>query len=150
MFVRKINIIYIMETRKIYIVYSFGGEWEDKWERNECAFMTKEAAETYIKELEELSDKISDDKWEEIKDYLAEKEWEMQCKYYDPNTAQLYDDASEDDYYAECEEFEHVTKYELIKEKFNMDKDDYDRKEYEMDYDFVGYSISETELYLED
>ena len=136
-----------MDSKKIYIVYSYGGEWEDKWEHNEYAFTTKEAAEAYIKEQEESGNKIGDEQWNEIEQYLAEKELDMQCKYYDPNTAQLYENTKEEDYYAEYDEFDNITKYELVKEKFGIEKEEYDKKEYDMSYDFCGYGISEVNLH---
>ena len=85
--------------------------------------------------------------FDEIKDCLAEKEYEIQCKYYDPNTAHLYKDANEEDYHAESEEFNNVTKYKIIKEKFNVNKDEYDKKDNNISSGFVGYIIREIDLY---
>ena len=149
LFVLSIKHYYIldMETKKIYVVSSFGGEWEDKWEHIECAFTTKEAADKYIKDSETINDKISDELFEEVKSYLAEKEYEMQSKYYDPTTAELYKDVKQEDYDAAYDEFYELTRYELIKEKFNIEKEDYDMKEHNRDYDFVGYMKNEIELY---
>lgn len=138
-----------METKKIYVVssFGFGGYYSDKWENIECAFETKEAADAYMLEQEELGNKIDDDFFDEIKDCLAEKEYEIQCKYYDPNTTHLYKDANEEDYHAESEEFNNVTKYKIIKEKFNVNKDEYDKKVNNISSGFVGYIIREIDLY---
>ena len=135
-----------METKKIYVVASFGGEWDSKWSDIECAFTTKEAAEAYMSEQEALGINISDEQFEEIKTFLAEEEYELQNKFYDPMTGKLYDDVKLEDYREASEYFNNEKKYELLKEKFNIEKEDYDKKEYKVTNDFVGFMVKEVDL----
>lgn len=136
-----------MISRKIYIVSSYGGEYDDKWTKNEAAFTSKEAADSYVNERRNGKRFIEDDEYEEIRQYIAEKEYEMQNTFYDINTGKLFDGKSEEDYEEAYKEFEKTTKYQIIESEFGYTKEEFDWKEYSMDYDFTGYEVSELTLF---
>lgn len=136
-----------MEEKKIFVVISFGGEWEEKYEKVECAFTSKEAADKYIKENTKLHDKISDDDYYKIQEFVAPIEYDIQCKYYDPTTGELYEGKTDDEWNKEYDSFEKEGKYKLIEEKFGFTKEDVERKETDIMYDFVGYTCNEINLY---
>ena len=138
-----------MESKKIIVVYSFGGQWEDKWENLECAFLTKEAAEKYMQEQTEIQEKISDEQFDEIEEHLANIEYDIQCKYYDPTTGELYKDKTEEEWSKEYDEFEENEKYKIIQEKWGFTKEEYEKKQNDRTYDFCGYMTKEIELFEE-
>lgn len=135
------------EAKKITVVYSFGGQYEDKWENLECAFLKKEDADKYMEEKMSLRGKISDEKYYEIRDYLAELELEIQWKYYDPKTYELYKDKTEEDYNKAITDYEEKEKYDIIKEKYGFTKEEFDTKENDMIDEFCSYMTKEIDLY---
>lgn len=138
-----------MTNKKIIVVYSFGGQWDDKWEQMECAFLTQEAAEKYMTEQTELHNKISDEQFEEISEYLANIEYDIQCKYYDPTTGELYKDKTEEEWSKEYDEFKKDEKYKIIEEKWGFTKEEYETHESDRSYDFCGYMTREIYLFEE-
>lgn len=135
------------ETKKITVVCSFGGQYEDKWENLECAFLKKEDADKYMEEKMSLRGKISDEKYYEIRDYLAELELEIQWKYYDPKTYELYKDKTEEDYNKAITDYQEKEKYDIINEKYGFTKEEFDTKENDMIDEFCSYMTKEIDLY---
>ena len=56
--------------KEIYVVISYGGEYEDSWESVECAFNTKSRATNWINNRKYLSNTIGKDKFEEIENFI--------------------------------------------------------------------------------
>lgn len=87
---------------KCYRVYSYGGEWEDKWEKTVGITMTIEEAHDLIKQQEKIhfsSNKITLDQYESMLESLYEYEDEHGEVYEDTvNTlCKLFPEYTEDD-----------------------------------------------------
>lgn len=130
-----------MEEKKVYAVIAYGGEWDGKWENVECVCSTPERAQVYIDEQEK--DVISDELFEEIRDHLAQVEYDLQNQYYDETSFELRDGKTEEEYDEAMNEFKEKTQYEIIKEKWNISKESYDKAENNHMYDFSGYIIKD-------
>ena len=63
--------------KEIYVVISYGGEYDDSWESVECAFNTKSRATNWINNRKYLANTIGKDKFEEIENFIYEKEDEI-------------------------------------------------------------------------
>lgn len=125
--------------KKIYIVSSFGGQYEDKWDTNEAAFESRKDAEDYIEE--KTKEYLDDDTYYEIKNYLSEQESEYTKAYIDEETCDFKEGVSEDEYYEILDEFHETIKFQLLMTKFNIDKKKWENNEHLRDFDFGGYTI---------
>ena len=133
-------------NKKVYVVRSYGGYWEDKWDKNEAVFSTRDKAEAFIKESEELDKKITKELYDEIEEFLNEKADEIYNKYYDEND-ELIDPTSLEAYKKEYDSFDTEGKYDLVYEKYGITRDEYDNAEDHVNYEFHGYMIDELEYY---
>ena len=138
-----------MKEEKIFVVYSYGGEYEDKWETIECAFTSKEKAIKYIEDREKENGAISNEKYYEIRDYIQSELCNIYYKYFDPETDEPLNENSSLEYDLKVDEFEDITKYEIIKEKFGFTKEEWDRKEDQFIWGFCGYSYKEITMFCE-
>ena len=124
--------------KEIYVVISYGGEYDDSWESVECAFNTKSRATNWIKNRKYLANTIGKDKFEEIENFIRQKEEE---------TDELLEGKNNDDYLAECNKFHDNGKFVLIENEFGIDKKTYEILEQIFDTSFTDYYIMKTKLY---
>jgi hypothetical protein len=139
--------------KKVYVVVSYGGQYEDKWDKNEAVFFTKEKAEKYISDMERENSKISEKKLCEVYDFISDYELENifdKYYYYDgKNESHLREGYTDEEYYKEYDEFYENGIYKLIEEKFGFTKEEWDNATHRRDYDFCGYYIDEIPLFEE-
>ena len=115
---------------KIYSVCEYGGQWEGSYEYVLGSFISEEKASQFKERLE---------KEKEVEKIKAEKCDECCDVYYD-----LYD--SEDvvkNTISLLKQSCGFAKFEIIKDKKFYTRC---RNKVKIDYDFIGYSISETEI----
>lgn len=141
-----------LNMKKIFVVRSWGGEYEDSWEHMECAFATKKQANEFIKQ-KKSEKKISDNVYDEIMGLVNDEEGKIYEKYYNffPNAQGgtdhiLKDGCTEDMYDDEYQHFYDVERYKLIKEKFGFTKEEMDVAEYDRTWNFGGYDIKEIDF----
>lgn len=134
-------------NKKIYVVSSYGGQYEDKWEHNECAFLTREAAQNFIIEKNAIANKVDKELYDTISEFICEKEEELWELFYDIHTMELLPGKSEEEYNKMSQDFHDNGKYNLIKIRFNIDRETWDTVEYHHDWDFCDYSIDEIDFY---
>ena len=130
-----------MEEKKVYAVIAYGGEWEDKWESVECVCTTTERAQEYIDNS--LKNRIPDDLFDEMEEYLANEEYKIQSEFYNTQTSELIDGKSEVDYEKAINDFEIETQYEIIKEKWGISRESFDKAKHDRIYGFDGYIIED-------
>ena len=133
--------------KEIYVVISYGGEYDDSWESVECAFNTKSRATNWINNRKYLANTIGKDKFEEIENFIYEKEDEIYNRYYNEETDELLEGKNDDDYRAECNKFHDNVKFALIENEFGIDKKSYEILEQIFDTSFTDYYIMKTKLY---
>ena len=133
--------------KEIYVVISYGGEYDDSWESVECAFNTKSRATNWINNRKYLANTIGKDKFEEIENFIYEKEDEIYNRYYNEETDELLEGKNNDDYLAECNKFHDNLKFVLIENEFGIDKKTYEILEQIFDTSFTDYYIMKTKLY---
>ena len=133
-------------VKKVYIVRSYGGDYEDRWDRNEAAFQSKEKAEEYIKDCEEYDKKVSKELYDEIENVVNDYAQRIYDKYFDEND-ELIDPSSLDAYKNEYDKFDTEGKYDVIWEKYHITQKEYDNAEDRITYDFYGYSIDEIDYF---
>ena len=85
-------------NKKIYVVSSYGGQYEDRWEHIECAFLTREAAQNFIIEKNAIANKVDDELYDTISELICEKEEELWELFYDIHTMELLPGKSEEEY----------------------------------------------------
>lgn len=64
-----------MKTTEIYVVQAFGGQYEDAWEQNVCAFQTDEEAVDFVIKLEYWIKTIRE---EELPEALQDYNWDLE------------------------------------------------------------------------
>ena len=133
--------------KEIYVVISYGGEYDDSWESVECAFNTKSRATNWINNRKYLANTIGRKKFEEIENFIYEKEDEIYNRYYNEETDELLEGKNNDDYLAECNKFHDNGKFVLIEKEFGIDKKTYEILEQIFDTSFTDYYIMKTKLY---
>ena len=133
--------------KEIYVVISYGGEYEDSWESVECAFNTKSRATNWINKRKYLANTIGKDKFKEIENFIRQKEDEIYNRYYNEETDELLEGKNNDDYLAECNKFHDNVKFVLIENEFGIDKKTYEILEQIFDTSFTDYYIIKTKLY---
>ena len=133
--------------KEIYVVISYGGEYDDSWESVECAFNTKSRATNWIKNRKYLANTIGEDKFKEIENFIYEKEDEIYNRYYNEETDELLEGKNDDDYRAEFNKFNDNVKFVLIENEFGIDKKTYEILEQIFDTSFTDYYIMKTKLY---
>lgn len=133
-------------TKKIFIVSSYGGQYEDRWEHQECAFSTKELAQKFIDEREVLVKDIDDKTFSDIRCMLYDKEEELYETFYDVKTAKLRPGKTEEEYDDAMQKFYESDQYELIQKMYNIDKETWDVISFQHDWDFDGYDINEIDF----
>ena len=137
-----------MEDYKfIYVVSSYGGEYECSWENIECAFRTRTIANNWIKNRKKLAESIGKDKFKEIEGFIHKKEDEIYRRYYNEDTDELLEGKSDKDYLSENNRFHDIEKFALIKDEFGIEKNTYDILCQIFDNDFCDYSVKKTKLY---
>lgn len=134
-----------MENKKIYVVLSVGGQYEDRWQYLECAFSNKESAQEYIDSKMERKNKITREKYDEIKRYLLTFLGAIYEKYFNEDCSAKFDN-SEEMYDKEEDEFISTTTYTIIKDVFGYDKDEFNEAESDFISDFSHYIIKELDL----
>lgn len=130
---------------KIYLVISYGGQYEDKWEVPEHAFSVKEDAEEYIKAKEALR-VITVDDYHKISEKLYEIDDNRYAEYFNPNTNELLEGKDDFEYYSIYDEWMEVGRYEYIKEHYGFSKDEFDTAEHDYTYGQNYYMILEVPL----
>ena len=133
--------------KEIYVVISYGGEYDDSWESVECAFNTKSRATNWINNRKYLANTIGKDKFKEIENFIYGKEDEIYNRYYNEETDELLEGKNNDDYLAECNKFHDNVKFVLIENEFGIDKKTYEILEQIFDTSFTDYYIMKTKLY---
>ena len=133
--------------KEIYVVISYGGEYDGSWETVECAFNTKSRATNWINNRKYLANTIGKDKFEEIENFIRQKEDEIYNRYYNEETDELLEGKNDDDYLAECNKFHDNGKFVLIEKEFGIDKKTYEILEQIFDTSFTDYYIMKTKLY---
>ena len=133
--------------KEIYVVISYGGEYDDSWESVECAFNTKSRATNWINNRKYLANTIGRKKFEEIENFIHQKEDEIYNRYYNEETDELLEGKNNDDYLAECNKFHDNGKFVLIEKEFGIDKKTYEILEQIFDTSFTDYYIMKTKLY---
>lgn len=135
-----------MENKKIYVVLSVGGQYEDRWQYLECAFTNKESAQEYVDSKLEKKGKITRKKYNEIKKYLLTFQDAIYDKYFNEDCSAKFDN-SEEMYDKEEDEFINNKTYTIIKDVFGYDKDEFDEAESDFISDFSHYIVKEVTLF---
>ena len=129
----------------IYLVISYGGQYEDNWEIPEHAFRVKKDAEEYIKAKEALR-VISIDDYHKIAEELYAIDDNLYAEYYNINTNELLEGKDEDEYYRLYDEWMDVKRYEYIKEHYGFSREEFDCAEHDYTYGQNYYMINEIPL----
>lgn len=135
-----------MKNNKCYVVSSYGGQCEDKWEHVECVFTNEESAREYIKEMEWKMRKISNEEFDKITRFINDMYNNIYFKYFDENTGKPLVDGAEQLMCDEQDLFEDKTKYEIIESEFGYRKDEWLSMEDMMIYDLSGYNLRKVDL----
>ena len=135
-----------MENKKCYVVSSYGGQWEDKWEHVECVFTNEESAREYIKEMEWKMRKISNEEFDKITRFINDMYNNIYFKYFDEKTEKPLMGGAEQLMCDEQDLFEEKTKYEIIETEFGYTKDEWLAMEEMIIYDLSGYNLRKVDL----
>jgi hypothetical protein len=135
-----------MEKENIYLVVAYGGEWEDSWERAEKAFRSQESAQSYIDKQIALYNNVSEETWRDVCELVSQNEYDIEYDFFDMVHGGLMEGKSREDYDKAIKVFHEQTKYELVKDRFGITKEEYDIKDCNSQNDFSGYYIQEVEL----
>lgn len=135
-----------MENKKIYVVLSVGGQYEDRLQYLECAFTNKESAQEYIDSKMERKSELTREKYEEIKKYLLTFLDAIYDKYFNEDCSAKFDN-SEEMFDKEEDEFISTTTYTIVKEVFGYDKEEFDEAESDYISDFSHYIVKEVTLF---
>jgi hypothetical protein len=132
--------------KKVFVVSSFGGEWEDKWDQIECVFTNKERMLRWIEVHDAKLNYISDEEYGDIVDAVNKELYELECKYYDFQSNKFINGKTEDDWEKAYDEYEEHGKYEFIKEKFGYTKEEFSLKDDASRNGTVGYRLEEVDF----
>ena len=136
-----------MEDNMIYVAVAFGGQYEDKWEKAEAAFLTKEKVDEYVAEQMALKNKISDVNYIQIVEYLNTQREKVMEKYFDDSTGEFTDGVDEKIYGEANDKFENESVPALVQERFGIDYEDFKVKEDCMHEEFCDYMIEKIPLF---
>lgn len=137
-----------MENFKyVYVVISFGGEYDSSYENVECAFITKTMAKNWIENRKSIASSIGKEKFHDIERFIYEKEDEIYRNYYNEDTDTLKEGKTDNEYLSECNKFHDIQKYTFLKDNFNISKEEYDIACQIFDDNFCDYQIQKIKLY---
>lgn len=137
-----------MEKDKIFVVIEYGGCYEDSWENARAAFDNYENAKKYVDDMNRIYSSVDDETYEKISDMIAEEENKIHVKYFGEDYSEyLLPNMSRDDFNKELDDFYDNGKYDLVKEKFGIDREVYMIVEENRLSDFSGYMIQEIDMF---
>lgn len=137
------------QTKSVWVVTLHGGQYDDKWDHIEAVFMNRAEAEAYAEDGNKSLKEVDYGKYTEIEEYISEMEEQYLDKYLDEDGCPKGKSPEErKDYKEALDKFYHETQYELIKEKFGIDKDEYNKMKDIITYDVCFYWVTEQTLYL--
>lgn len=126
---------------KIYLVYAYGGEYEDKWDMTIKAFSTREKADAFVEELKNKPT-LSNEQYAEVQNRMSMKECDIFEKYMTADGTKI-DPAKRDAYEKEIDDLYNNFEYDYVKEHYGLDKEEYAQISFNIDNDFSGYRVKE-------